>query len=121
MVCGKLDEIAHYLFECPLTIPFWNSFMRWWNAMTNGQTFLDKRSAMTGFMGKMENIDTLNACLLYAKWHVYKKRLNESEVFFYNFLGELKYILDMEKIIAIRNDKLVKYITKWQMVEDYIT
>jgi hypothetical protein len=100
LICGKLDDIAHYLFECPSVVPFWNNFMRWWNAMTNRRLFLDKRSAITGFMGQIENIETLNACLLYAKWHVYKWKLNESEVFFYNFLGELKYILHIEKIIA---------------------
>jgi hypothetical protein len=119
--CGKLDEIAHYLFECPSVVPFWNSFMRWWNALSKKQLFLDKRSAIAGFMGKIGNIETLNACLLFAKWHVYKSKLNESEVFFYNFMGELKYILETEKIIAIRNEKVEKYNIKWQMVEDYIT
>jgi hypothetical protein len=56
----------------------------------------------------------------YSK-HITAIPVNESEVFFYNFLGELKYILDIEKLIAIRNEKIVKYNTKWQMVEDYIT
>jgi hypothetical protein len=119
--CKKLDDIAHFLFECPAVVPFWNNFMRWWNNMTECRLFLDKRSAMTGFMGKIDNIQTINACLLLAKWHVYKSKLNESEVFFYKFLGELKYILDIEKIIAIKNGKLHLYNEKWHFVENYIT
>jgi hypothetical protein len=119
--CNKLDNIAHFLFECPAVVPFWNNFMRWWNNMTESRLFLDKRSAMTGFMGKIDNIHTINACLLLAKWHVYKSKLNESEVFFYKFLGELKYILDIEKIIAIKNEKLHVYNEKWHFVENYIT
>ena len=95
--------------------------MNWWNAMTNRRLYLDKRSAITGFMGQIDYIQTVNACLLLAKWHVYKCKLNESEVFFYKFLGELKYTLDIEKTIAIRKDKLHKYNEKWQMVENYIT
>jgi hypothetical protein len=120
-VCNKVDNYAHYLFECPSVVPFWNSFMNWWNAMTNRRLYLDKRSAITGFMGQIEDIQTVNACLLFAKWHVYRCKLNESEVFFYKFLGELKYTLDIEKTIAIKKDKFQIYNEKWQMVENYIT
>ena len=95
--------------------------MDWWNTMTEELTFLDKSSAMTGFIGQHKNINTLNACLLLAKWHVYKNKLNESEIFFYNFLCDLKYNLNLEKTIAIRNNRLDKYTTKWQFVEDFLT
>ena len=44
-----------------------------------------------------------------------------NEVFYYKFLGELKYTLDIEKIIALKNDKLQQYNAKWEMVENYIT
>jgi hypothetical protein len=119
--CQKLDDTAHYMFECPQVVPFWNNFMDWWNALTNGATFLDKRSAFTGFVGPSREFQTLNVCLLFAKWHVYKRKLNESEIFFYNFLCDLRYHLEVEKTIAIRNDMLDKYNNKWQVVEDYIT
>jgi bifunctional DNA-binding transcriptional regulator/antitoxin component of YhaV-PrlF toxin-antitoxin module len=119
--CKELDDSAHYLFECPQVVPFWNSFMDWWNAMTESVIFLDKRSAITGFIGPHEIFQTLNACLLLAKWHVYRRKLNESEVFFYHFLCDLRYNLDTEKTIAIRNDRLSKYVNRWQMVENYIT
>ena len=87
--CSKLDDTAHYLFECEQVVPFWSSFMNWWNAMSGDLTFLDKASALTGFIGKHRNLDTLNACLLLAKWHVYKNKLNDSELFFYNFLRDI--------------------------------
>jgi hypothetical protein len=95
--------------------------MNWWNAMSGDLTFLDKASALTGFIGKHRNIDTLNACLLLAKWHVYKSKLNDSEICFYNFLRDIKYNLNIEQTIAIRNNKLHHYTTKWQFVEDFIT
>jgi hypothetical protein len=120
-VCQELDDTAHYLFECTQVVPFWTNFMNWWNDMTGKQTFLDKSSAMTGFIGQHQHIDTLNACLLLAKWHVYKKKLNESEIFFYNFLCDLKYYLKVEKTIELRNDNLDKYIKKWEFVEEHIT
>jgi hypothetical protein len=119
--CNELDDTAHYIFECPQVTSFWNNFMDWWNEMTNSVIFLDKRSVLTGFIGPQEIFNTLNACLLLAKWHVYKRRLDESEVFFHIFLYDLKYNLDMEKTIALRNDKITRYTQRWQIVEDYIT
>jgi hypothetical protein len=119
--CNKLDDTAHYLFECRRVVPFWNSFMDWWNAMTNGATYLDKRSAITGFVGKDPHVDTLNACLLLAKWHIYKCNLKESQPFFYNFLCDLKQHLQIEQAIAIRNNKTVKYNSRWQIIEEYVT
>jgi hypothetical protein len=119
--CQKLDDTAHYMFECPKVVPFWNSFIEWWNTLSESTTFLDKRSALTGFMGPQAKMQTLNACLLLAKWHVYKSKINESEVFFYNFLRDLKYNLEIEKTIAIRKGNMQNYNTKWQMVEEYIT
>jgi hypothetical protein len=119
--CHKLDDTAHYMFECPKVVPFWNSFMDWWNALSQSTTFLDKKSAFTGFSGKQDKVETLNACLLIAKWHVYKSKINESEIFFYNFLRDFKYNIDIEKTIAIKNDKIEFYTIKWQLVEEYIT
>jgi hypothetical protein len=118
--CNELDDTPHYLFECPQVAPFWNHFMDWWNDMTNSVIFLDKRSVLTGFIGPQEIFNTLNACLLLAKWHVYKRKLDESEVFFHNFLCDLKYYLDMEKSIALRNNTLVRFSKRWQIVEEYI-
>ena len=56
--CQKLDDTPHYLFECTQVVPFWNNFMNWWNAMAGELTFLDKCSALTGFIGNHKNIDT---------------------------------------------------------------
>jgi hypothetical protein len=52
---------------------------------------------------------------------VYKNKINESEIFFYNFLRDMKYNIDIEKTIAIKNDQIEFYTTKWQLVEEYIT
>jgi hypothetical protein len=95
--------------------------MDWWNALTEGEFYLDKRSALTGFMGPKKEFQTLNACLLLAKWHVYRRKLNESELFFYHYLCDLRYNLEVEKTIAIRNGTMDKYANKWLVVEDYIT
>jgi hypothetical protein len=29
-ICNKLDDIIHYMYECPEVNAFWNSFQNWW-------------------------------------------------------------------------------------------
>jgi hypothetical protein len=93
--------------------------------MSNETLTITLENILVGFIqnqeNKHENIETLNACMLLAKWHIYKQKLNQSEIFFYKFLCELKYFIKTEKIIALRNNKLENYINTWHLIEQYIT
>jgi hypothetical protein len=89
--------------------------------MTKKNLTITLESIIVGFINKEENIDTLNACMLLAKWHIYKQKLNQSEMFFYKFLCELKYFISIEKIISIKNNKMQQYTDMWDTIEKYIT
>ena len=82
---------------------------------------LDLKMAMVGSIDNTENEETLNACILIAKWHIYKSKLNSEQIFFYRFLCELKYALVIEKNIALRNNNLQKCNVSWQKIVEYIT
>jgi hypothetical protein len=36
-MCGELDDIIHYFYECTETRVFWNSFLKWWKQMTGDE------------------------------------------------------------------------------------
>jgi hypothetical protein len=76
---------------------------------------------LVGILEKSIKYETLNAILLIAKWHIYKNKLNQSDTFFYRFLCELKYYINLEKSIALKNNQLMKYNNKWQKVEEHLT
>jgi hypothetical protein len=76
---------------------------------------------MVGFSGQSADARAMNACILMAKWHLYKCKLNEDSIFFYKFLCELKYNLMIEKAIALRENRLNLYNEMWQQIEDAIT
>jgi cob(I)alamin adenosyltransferase len=82
---------------------------------------LDQKSIFVGWLENMEGVDELNACILIAKWHIYKSKLNNELVFFYKYLCELKYALVMEKNIALRNNNMQRYNVTWQKIEELIT
>jgi hypothetical protein len=119
--CNLLDDTAHYLFECePLQI-FWNSFKQWWKNWTKIDININKQTILIGILGKSLKYNQTNACILLAKWHIYKTKLNQTEVCFYKFLCELKYFLVIEKTIALRNNKLTNYNDTWKELEDHLT
>jgi hypothetical protein len=76
---------------------------------------------LVGILVNNEKYDTLNACILIAKWHIYKSKLNQTDAFFYKYLCELKYYVNTEKAIDLKNNKLHEYTLKWQKVEDQLT
>ena len=119
--CGLLDDIFHYLCECNEIQTFWSRFGNWWKAMMEIDIQLDQKSIFVGWLENMKSVDELNACILIAKWHIYKSKLNSESVFFYKFLCELKYALMIEKKIALRNENMQRYNATWQKIEEYIT
>ena len=117
--CQEIDDLGHYFYECQSTKTFWNSFTKWWQTMTNEHIIIDKKTCLFGTLDIKNN--TLNACIILAKWHIYKMKLNQSQTFFYKYLCELKYFLIIEKTIALRNNRLSNFQQTWQKVEEYIT
>jgi hypothetical protein len=116
--CQELDDLAHYLYQCAETRIFWNSFTNWWNNKTNDKIKLSEKDVMVGVLDEKGRYDTLNACIILAKWHIYKNKLNESAIFLYKFLCDLKYYLIIEKTIAIRNQRTTQYNQRWENIEE---
>jgi hypothetical protein len=119
--CNLLDDIAHYFYECRENRNFWNSFTKWWENITGNVVSINSKVTRLGYLEDDTKKDTLNACLLLAKWYIYRCRLDQSQPFLYKYLCNLRYHIIVEKLIAIQNNRLEKYIQMWQLVDDYLT
>jgi hypothetical protein len=119
--CLEIDDTAHFFAECNELNKFWCSFAQWYAKMTDQTLTLTLADIIVGFLDNIEHLNTLNACIILAKWHIYKQKLDQKEIFFYKFLCELKYYIKTERTIAIRSNKAIEYLNTWQIVEAYIT
>jgi exonuclease III len=115
--CNKPDHLIHFFFECDETKNFWINFSTWWENITHEHINVTKKEAIVGFL---DAPDSLNACILFAKWFIYREKINNRNTFFFKFQYELKYRLAAEKIIAINNNKLEKYTTIWRAFEIHL-
>ena len=119
--CPEVDDTIHYFAECQKLRSFWNNFANWFDNATDATISLTLEDIIVGVTKIHKNSDSLNACILLAKWHIYRNKLNESETFFYRFLCELKYYIIVEKTIAANNNRLNQFSEMWQNIENYIT
>jgi hypothetical protein len=119
--CNIRDDLQHYFYECQEIKTFWNRFCTWWMATTGENIVLDEIKIIYGIVDNFGKNETLNACILNAKWYIYKCKLSENSIFFYSFLCDLKYFLIIEKTIALRNDSYHKYSQTWLNIEENIT
>jgi hypothetical protein len=119
--CTETDDSIHYFAECQRLRTFWNNFSKWFANATNTRVTIHLEDIIIGVTNLNEEKDCLNACLILAKWHIYKNKLNQTEIFFYRFLCEMKYYIIVEKSIAAKNNRLKQFREMWQKIEDYIT
>ena len=120
-LCNELDDLGHYFYECQPVHTFWHRFGQWWQGMTGEIITIDKKMCIFGTVDKLIKNKLLNACIIIAKWHIFKMKLDQAEIFFYKFLCDLKYYILTEKTIALRNNKVVTYQRTWNLLEEHLT
>ncbi len=71
---------------------FWSEIERWWNDKSTCPVVLTEKHA-------------INYIILLGKMYIYRHKINENTIYFNYFLNELKFKLDIEKIICETNQE----------------
>jgi hypothetical protein len=120
MWCDVTDNITHYFCDCTHTMNYWLSFQNWWNDMTDDNLVITKEKALFGTIKETHISEKLNACLTLARWYIYTEKLNQQIPFLYKFLCHLKYKIQIEKIIHLRNNTLKRFNNMWEEIETHL-
>jgi hypothetical protein len=122
--CNQLDDITHYLIECPSTETLWQQLSRWWLGVTHQQVILTTRDIVVGLtrrINKLEMKDQLDEIIMTTKWIIHANKQLKETMCFYQVLLNIKKMLQIQKLIATKNQTLEKYEIKWGSIEDYLT
>ena len=97
------------MLYCPKARCFWISFFDWWNRVSEVIIPLDflnlEENVIFGFQSDDDLFKVLNHCALIAKFYIYRKKMfNNNDIDFYDYLYELKYKLQIERNICIKNN-----------------
>jgi hypothetical protein len=118
--CLIVDDLPHYFCNCQQIRIFWNNFKLWWEKINEVKIVLSNKIILLGVTENIAKNELINACIILAKWHIYKKKLDNSAILFYNYLCDLRYFISNEKSIALRNNKLTQHNLMWQAICDQL-
>jgi hypothetical protein len=122
--CNLLEDINHYLFDCPSTLLIWQQLSRWWKDITKQDITLNKRNVMLGLYRSTEKVvmeDQLNEIIMVTKFKIHANKKLGEETCLYQILHSIRYMLKIHEVIANRNLKMQKHEEKWGLIEDALT
>ena len=76
------------------------------------------KNILMGSLYSRHNFITLNYCILYAKWYIFKQKYLELKCFFLEYLSELKNKLTVERSIYVSQGKIEKFERIWGDIND---
>ncbi len=99
--CALPETLEHYFFECHQSYTFWNNLSTWLNNTMSINIPLTKFDVLFGIaQGNRDNfIFSLNYCIIIAKWYIYRSHMSGQNLFFIEFLRELKCKVEIENYL----------------------
>jgi hypothetical protein len=113
--CQKVETIEHFFFDCELTKQFWYAFLTWWNTVENDHIKqLDEKDIVLGYNIADKKKVLINCCILIGKKVIYEqKKYIKQQPDIYKFHCELKTVIEIDKQICTKNDKLGDFYSFW--------
>ena len=122
--CNELDDLRHYLIECPETQNIWLKVLRWWRNVTSQQLIVSDRDILIGLEKrtfKVEKEEQLEHIIQTVKWVIYANKQLGEALSFYKVLGGIRHMIQIQKIIAIKNGRGERYDEVWGDIENLLT
>jgi hypothetical protein len=122
--CNQLDDIMHYLSNCPATAMLWQQLGRWWSNLTGQQIVLTERDIIIGLDPRRERLEMeyqLNTIILAAKWKVHANKQMGQPTSFYQILLQIRQNIDTLSLIATKNQRMHMHNQLWDKISDFLT
>ena len=113
-----VDTLQHYFVLCHDVTLFWTFFSRWWKGIFEFSIKLKETDILFGIPNPNNDmlIDVFNYCILFGKWFIFNAKQKAENVFFFNFLCELKNKLQVIETLYSLNDNLSAFELKWSLL-----
>jgi hypothetical protein len=123
--CNELDDIIHYFVECTEIKIIWNQLSNWWNGLTNQNFTITARDIMLGLekkrATKLVMHEQLAQIILAVKWTIYVNNQLGEKTCFYQILCSIQNMIEIQRLIAARKQKITNHNLIWGEIENYLT
>ena len=116
--CNVVDSLEHHFVQCENVKLFWTMLLEWWNTIYEVSIKLHVLDIVFGIVNHDRDtmLSTLNFCILFAKYYIYKSKLDNKKVKFGKYKYELKQRILYEKCILAQDDKLAFFDERWNVL-----
>ena len=111
----EIETTVHLFLECEVTKLFWKELEDWLYRNNNIRVKIQPSEIILGNLNIENNLFDL--VYLVGKQYVYACRCTEGFPTLTNFLKTLKHVYNIEKYIAINNDNITPFNSKWESIQ----
>jgi hypothetical protein len=97
---------------------------RWWRKLTTQKITLTDRDILIGLEPrniKIEKEKQLDHIIQTTKWIIHANKQLGQSLSFNKVLGGIRYMMQIQKIIAIKNGRGEIYDEEWSVIENLLT
>lgn len=111
--CGNYDEtVVHLFWDCTVVAKLWKALLKWIQYFHSVKIKLSNAIVIYGnYKGRLSML--INTYILLTKFYIYRCKTQNNTINFSHLVSDFVMQKNMEKCIAIRNDKLYKFARKW--------
>ena len=107
------ENLIHLLHECSTVQTFWLKVIAWWNEKRSENITLNDLDVLYGYKPEPNMFYGLNHFLIIIKYYIFLCWLNKATPSLEMFIPLLDEKIHCERIIAVRNNTLTKFTSKW--------
>lgn len=117
------DSVVHYMVECEHTKIFWRDLEHFLKEKCGNceRLSINKMLVLFGCAENTRTDEGFDSILLYAKYYIYKSRINHVRPNLQSYLSELKYRHDVEECMYKLQMQYNKFLTKWLVYSNIFT
>jgi exonuclease III len=111
-LCGKnVESVLHLFVECEEVSQLWLDLQQW--LALCGYIHIDHLQPSDIILGNPDEDISFNFTILIAKFVIYRCKFNNRKPTIAAVKAYLKYVMEIEKYIAVTNNKVDKFYGKW--------
>ena len=106
----------HLLYRCTRVIIFWRHLEVWLNTTGNFNVKISEEHVLFGDLSEAATVTIWNSVMVLGKYYIYGCKLKENNPELRGFQRRLKEELMVEKEVAIKTNKIGRFLRKWEVL-----
>ena len=119
---NSTETLNHMFWNCNHVREFWNNILKLLheNCQHCSRFNLCQEIVLFGVANNVFTDDAIDSLILYAKFFIYKCKLQSLKPQINIFSNELRHRIHVEKVIAYKKGKIHQFTDKWKLCNDFL-